>query len=83
MEFAGSNYPVEEEGKKALNRLLPPHIAQRWIFEVVGRKPYPLFLPVFFTGDAGAGPTGVIEGCSAGVPHPPQGDGPSGGATQQ
>lgn len=83
MEFAGSNYPVEEEGKKALNRLLPPHIAQRWIFEAVGRKLYPLFLPVFFTGDAGTGPTGVIQGCSAGVPHPPQGDGPSGGATRQ
>lgn len=70
MEFAGSNYPVEEEGKKALNRLLPPHIAWCWIFETVGRKLYLLFLPAFFSGNAGAGPTGVIQGCSAGVPHP-------------
>jgi len=69
MEFAGSNYPAEEEGKTTLHRLLHPHLAWRWIFETAGRKLSPLFLPVFF-----------FRGCRCRCPAPTPGDGPSGGA---
>lgn len=54
MEFAGSNYPVEEEGEKKKPRpgscLLLLLLERHWGFEVVGTKFCPIFPLVVFWG---------------------------------
>lgn len=83
MEFAGSNYPVEEEWKKTLNRLLPPHIAVALDFWNCWQKTVSPFSPcIFFWGCWCRS-----HRCDSRVlwrRHAPSlRDGPSGGATWQ